>query len=98
MELLQSATFSSTPDLMGLYTVKVLAWGYMKRDTHWHQPGRGFFTIPKGTKVRRVKTKNRRERGMVTRPNEPRTRVMVRLLGMRRVIFWNDAIWEDETI
>ena len=72
-----------------------MTWGRMKRDSTWHEPDTGFFVIPEGTKVRRVKTKNRREREMVSRSHQDKAKVIVRLLGMRRVIFWDDAIWEE---
>lgn len=73
-----------------------MTWGRMTVATLWHEPGRGFFWIGEGEKVRRVKPNTRGEREQLKRYEERgEAACVVRLAGHRRVIVEGQAIWEE---
>ena len=68
----------------------------MNTRTTWHEPGRGFFTVERGEKVRRVKANCRGEREILQRYEmRGEEACVVRLAGKRRVILEEQALWEN---
>ena len=71
-----------------------MTYGVMNTDTHWHDPERGYYTIPEGTKVRRIKARAKHEHEQLTRRTaRGETVCVVRLQGKRRVIQQGEATW-----
>jgi hypothetical protein len=74
-----------------------VTYGVMNTDTHWHDPERGYYTIPVGAKVRRIKPRAKHEHEQLTRRTARGEAVcVVRLQGMRRVIEEREATWDDD--
>ena len=77
-----------------LCEVLTVTWGRMNTRTMWHEPGRGFFTVERGEKVRRVKANCRGEREILQRYEmRGEEACVVRLAGRRRVILTTQAVW-----
>jgi hypothetical protein len=69
----------------------------MNTPTTWHEPGRGFFTVERGEKVRRVKANCKGEREILQRYEmRGEEACVVRLAGKRRVILTTQAVWLTE--
>ena len=79
-----------------LCEILTVTWGRMNTPTTWHEPGRGFFTVERGEKVRRVKANCRGEREILQRYEmRGEEACVVRLAGKRRVILKEQALWES---